>query len=318
MTTVSDYLDLLESEYLSDFVPSGGAAVKFAVGSDGTPDELRQGLIARARSRGFVVATVDAAHVRAHMIDKVFTAIAQQVDWDASARAAVESALASLGFKSAGDADLSLDALAELNDYDPIELRLDLNRALQDLTVRDYELAQEFRIAMLRLCRAQVDRSDATSTEREFVLMWLRGELRLISSLKQAGIFQRIARHNARHMLASLSRWIVKAGGSGLVLDFDIRRCAVPKRPDDELLYYTKAAAMDVYELLRQLIDSTDELSSCFVLVSVAPETLTDPRRGIDHHYDALKFRIWNEVRDRDRTNPLASLVRIAGDGSSR
>lgn len=317
MITVTEYLDLLEAEYLSDFVPCGGASVKFAVGADGSTDELRQGLIARARSKGFVVATVDAAHVRAHMIDRVFMAIAQQVDWDACARAVVESALAQLGFRSTRGDELSLDALAELNEYDPIELRLDLNRTLQELTVRDYDLAQEFRVAMLRLCRAQVDRSDATKAEREFVLMWLRGELRLMSSLKQAGIFQRIARHNARHMLASLSRWIPKAGAAGLVIDFDIRRCALPKRPDDDLIYYTKAAAIDVYELLRQLIDSTDELSSCLVLVSVDPETLTDPRRGIDHHYDALKFRIWDEVRDRDRTNPLASLVRITGDSSS-
>lgn len=317
MITVTEYLDLVEAEYLSDFVPRGGATVKFAVAADGSADDLREGLLNRARARGYMVATVDAAHVRAHMIDRIFTSIAQQIDWDATARAVVETALAGLGFKVAVGGDLSLDSLAELNDYDPIELRLDLNRALQDLTVHDYELAQEFRIAMLRLCRAQVDKSDATSTEHEFVLMWLRGELRLISSLKQAGIFQRIARHNARHMLASLSRWVVKAGGTGLVLDFDIRRCAVPKRPDDELVYYTKAMAIDVYELLRQLIDSTDELSSCFVLASIAPETLTDPRRGIELHYDALKFRIWDEVRDRDRTNPLASLVRITGNRST-
>ena len=121
---------------------------------------------------------------------------------------------------------------------------------------------------MLRLSQAQVDASDAAQAENEFVLMWLRGELRLIQR-KNAGIFQRIARHNAGDMLASLTRWIVLTGGSGLVIDFDIRRCALAKRPDDEHLYYSKAAVIDVYELLRQLIDSTDELSSCFVLVTV-------------------------------------------------
>jgi len=30
---------------------------------------------------------------------------------------------------------------------------------------------------------------------------WLRGELRLISTVKRAQIFQRVARHNARHLL---------------------------------------------------------------------------------------------------------------------
>ena len=316
MIAVSDYLELVETEYLVDFVPSGGAAVKFAVAADGSADELRRGLLDRARTKGYSVATIDAAHVKAHMIDKVFTAIAGQIEWSVGAGAVVRTSLAELGFKVPQDGRLSLDRLAEANDYDPNELRRDLNRVLQDQILRDYELAQEFRLAMLRLCQAQVDTSDLMQTEQDFVLMWLRGELRLISSLKQAGIFQRIARHNARDMLASLTRWIVKTGGAGLVLDFDIRRCALTKRPDDELLYYSKAAVIDVYELLRQLIDSTDELSSCFVLVTIAPETLTDPRRGIEQHYDALKFRIWDEVRDRDRANPLAALVRTSEGGA--
>ncbi len=313
MITVGEYLELLDAEYLSDFIPCGGATVKFAVAANGSDaDDLRHRLLERARAKGFETASVNAAHVRAHMIDKVFHSLAQQIDWDAHARTVVASALNRLGFR-VGEGDLGLDSLAELNDYDPIELRLDLHRALQELTVKDYDMAQEFRVAMLRLCRSQVDKSDAIQMEREHVLLWLRGELRTISALKQAGIFQRIARHNARHMLASLSRWLAKAGSAGLVLDFDIRRCAVPRRPDDALIYYSKAAVIDVYELLRQLIDSTDELSSCFVLVSIAPETLTDPRRGIEYHYDALKFRIWDEVRDRERANPLASLVRIRG-----
>ena len=135
-------------------------------------------------------------------------------------------------------------------------------------------MAQEFRRAMLRLCLAQVDRSDHAQADREAVLAWLKGELRLITALRQAGIFQKVARHNARDLLLSLARWLVKAGHSGLVLDLDIRRCAVSTRPEDGI-YYTKAACLDVYELLRQLIDATDELASCFVLVTTAPETLT-------------------------------------------
>ena len=83
-------------------------------------------------------------------------------------------------------------------------------------------------------------------------------------------------------------------------------RCAVSKRPPEATAsIYTKAACLDVYELLRQLIDATDELASCFVLVTTAPETLIDPKRGIEHNYPALKMRIWNEVRDRQRANPL-------------
>lgn len=317
MIGVSDYLDFVAREYLADFIPSGGAAVKFAVAPDGPADRLRAGLLERARAQGYAVAGIDATRVKVHMIDKVFAAIAEQIEWEACARAVVRGALDRLGFRVPDDGDLSLERLAAANAYDPKELWRDLKRVLQEETLADYELAHEFRLAMLRFCQAEVDHSDATRTEREFVLHWLRGELRLISSLRQAGIFQKIARHNARDMLASLTRWLVKTGRPGLVLDLDIRRCAITKRPDDELLFYSKAAVLDVYELLRQLIDATDELSSCFVLVTIAPETLTDPKRGIEQHYDALKYRIWDEVRDRVRTNPLAALVRTAGDGDS-
>jgi len=316
MIAVEQYLDFVEREYLADYVPAGGAAVKFAAAQDGSAERLRAGLLERAQRQGYAVATIDAAHVKVHMIDKVFSAVAEQIDWEDGARRVVRAAVERLGFRIPGDGDLSLDRLAVENEYEPNELRRDLLRALQQEILEDYELAHEFRLAMLRLCEAEVDRSDAIRAERDLVLLWLRGELRLITSLKHARIYQRIARHNARDMLASLTRWVVKTGRPGLLLDVDLRRCALTKRPDDGLLFYSKAAVLDAYELLRQLIDATDELTSCFCLVTIAPETLTDPKRGIEHHYDALKYRIWDEVRDRVRTNPLAALVRTAGEGA--
>lgn len=311
MLTPSEYVDFVRSEYLSDFVKSGGSAVKFAVADDGA--ELRALLGNAALAEGYAVASVDAGDVRAHMIDKVFHEVARQIDWDAGAVVFVTRAFRSLGFKVPENAsDLTLERIAALNEFDQNELRLDFQRKLQAEILQDFEMAQEFRRAMLRLCQAQVDRSDHVQADRDAVLAWLRGDLRLITALRQAGIFQKIARHNARDLLLSLARWLVKTGHSGLVLDLDIRRCAVSKRPaEPDGVFYTKATCLDVYELLRQLIDATDELASCFVLVTTAPETLTDPKRGIEYHYPALKMRIWNEVRDRRRANPLAALVRL-------
>lgn len=309
--TPSEYVDFLRSEYLSDFVKSGGSAVKFAVTDDGA--ELRALLRNAALAEGYAVASVDAGDVRAHMIDKVFHEVARQIDWNAGAVVFSTRAFRNLGFSVPENAsDLTLERIAALNEFDQNELRLEFQRKLQAEILGDFEMAQEFRRAMLRLCQAQVDRSDPAQADREAVLAWLRGELRLITALRQAGIFQKIARHNARDLLLSLARWLVKTGHSGLVLDLDIRRCAVSKRPAEaDGVFYTKAACLDVYELLRQLIDATDELASCFVLVTTAPGTLTDPRRGIDHNYPQLKMRIWNEVRDRRRANPFAALIRL-------
>jgi hypothetical protein len=63
--------------------------------------------------------------------------------------------------------------------------------------------------------------------------------------------------------------------------------------------------------VLRQLIDNTDELSHCLVAVVASPAFVTDANRGLDA-YQALKLRIFDEVRDRNRDNPLASLLRLA------
>jgi hypothetical protein len=126
-------------------------------------------------------------------------------------------------------------------------------------------------------------------------------------------IFRRIGRHNARQLLFSLAHWLWVNDRSGLLLELDVRRLGFARRPRPEErsgLYYTKTALLDAYELLRQLIDNTDELAHCAVVVVAAPEFLSDQNRGVAA-YQALKLRIYDEVRDRARDNPYSSLVRV-------
>jgi hypothetical protein len=174
-------------------------------------------------------------------------------------------------------------------------------------------MSQEFRLAMIRLCLARLD-PNADPDLAQAVKEWLRGELRLISALKRAPIFQKIARHNARHLLHALPHWLRHAGRSGLVLGLDISRCLEAPRRElrEQGVYYSTAAVLDSYEVLRQLIDTTDELAFCFVGVLAAPGFLGDERRGY-RRYDALYLRLADEVRDRHRQNPLSSLVRVTG-----
>lgn len=314
MIRPSEYVDFLRSEYLADYVRAGGAAVKFVVLPEGAAaQELGTGLREVAQRAGYAYARVDAKDVKVHMIDRVFHAIARQIAWDDLARAVVRNALSELRFRLPEDgAEPTIEGVARANGYDPNELRRDFNRCLQEKLFHDYQMAQEFRIAMIRLCQAQVDHGAPVQTERAAVIEWLTGELRRISALKQALIFQKIARHNARHMLSSLVRWLTRAGWSGLVLDLDIRRCTAARHSGEEAwLSYSKAAALDAYEVLRQLIDATDELSSCLTVVTCAPEFVTDPSRGVDA-YHALKLRIWDDVRDVQRSNPHAALLRLS------
>lgn len=311
----NEYVDFLDREYFGSYVGQGGAAVKFVVAADDhQAQEFSAAVRHRATTGRYLAARVDAAEIRIHMMDQLFFAVASQVDWDGLAATAVRAALAAVAHPVPdGSDDVSVASVAAHHGVDPNELTRDVNRHLQSTVYRDYAMVQEYRIAMLRLCQAQLGTGQVTEAEHTAVLDWLRGELRQISLLRSAMIFRRIGRHNARQMLFSLAHWLATNGSAGLLLELDVRRLGFARRPRAEErtgIYYTKAALLDAYELLRQLVDNTDELSHCCVVVVAAPEFLSDTNRGLDA-YQALKLRIFDEVRDRSRDNPYGSLVRI-------
>jgi hypothetical protein len=247
------------------------------------------------------------------MIDKVFHEVARQVDWTELANRIARRALSRAGFDLPLEGEtLDLESVARSNDYAINYLNVAFHRELQREILHDYDLTQEFRHAMIALCRAQVDRGAEAQTLSERVLEWLRGDLRGISALKEALIFQRVARHNARHLLFSLASWVAKAQKRGLLLLIDASQLAINRRADaGDGVFYTRAAVVDAYELLRQLIDEVDELRGCLIVVGCSAEFLTDPTRGVER-YQALRLRIAEEVKDRRRVNPYAALVRLS------
>jgi hypothetical protein len=314
-----EWVTVVEREYLGDFVRQGGAAVKFAVATtDVGRLDLQRRLMLAGNADDYQVVALNAVDVRLHMIDRLFHAVARQVDWDSLVRTFLERLLRARGLRlpPAGE-PVSIARLATLNAEHEELLRTNLRRALANELFEDFTMTREFRLALIALCAAQLDPTDNPALEAA-IKQWLRGELRLASEVKRALIFQKITRANARHMLFSLAHWLTLAGKSGLVLVLDTARYAEAVRPSQrgEGNYYSTSATIDLFEVLRQLIDATDEVHSLFVAVLVAPSflqpQLQDDRRGI-RSYQALYFRIWDEVYDRNRENPLASLVRIDG-----
>ncbi len=315
MISGHEYSSFLAQEYLSTFVAEGGGAVKFAVANDNDhANAFSSELRSYAEARGYCVVRVDAAQTRVHMMDQVFFTVARQIDFDALAHTTVRAAWAAAAYPVPADSDdVTVSGVAIRFGVDPAELSRDINRQLQQRIYRDYDMVQEFRTAMLRLCQAQLATGQVTEAERAAVLAWLRGDLRQMSLLHSAMIFRKIARNNARQLLFSLAHWLSINATSGLVLELDIRRLGFARRPrpeEREGLYYTKTALLDAYELLRQLVDNTDELTHCCVVVITSPEFVSDLNRGVNV-YQALKLRIFDEVRDRTRDNPYSSLVRL-------
>ncbi|MGH8862885.1 MAG: BREX system ATP-binding domain-containing protein [Jatrophihabitantaceae bacterium] len=312
--SVATYVDFVAKEYLGDYVRNGGAAVRFVVtGDDDVAARWHHGLRAVASADGYLCASVDAAEVRVHMVDQLYAAVAREIDWRALARHQVYQAWDELGLATPDTDGLTVAATAARHDVDVREAARSIRRRLEALLLHDSTLAREFRLAVLRLCQAELGTGEVADAERDAVLAWLRVEPVALRALRSASLYTRVGRHNARSMLTSLATWRSRVSGTGLVLDLDLARLAVSRRPPvDERtgVYYSKAAVLDAYEVLRQLVDATDNMRGVFAGVTLPPALVSDDVRGLPA-YSALHLRIIDEVRDRRRANPYAALVRL-------
>jgi hypothetical protein len=307
-----DWLDVVRQEYLRDLILPGGAAVKVVVPKESSDREpIMEGLRALANRENFAFASVDAGITKIHLIDKLFHAVAAQVEWNKLAHSFVRQLLTEGYSLPAEGASLDLAGLAQLNGRDKTWLTGEINKLLESNLVRECGMCQEFRFAMIELCREAYGEG---LLQEGVVEEWLRGELRRISAMKRCTIFQKIARHNARHMLLSLAHWLRLAGKSGLILTLDISRYTVERRPKepDGTLYHSRPAMFEAYEVIRQLIDGTDDAESCFVVVLSTHGFLDPGHRRSLYNYDALRLRVLDEVYDPHRPNPLSTLIRIS------
>lgn len=312
--SAESYAEFIAKQYLGDYVRGGGAAVRFVVtGSDDVAQRWHRNLASSAADEGYLYVAADAGEIRVHLIDQLYAAVARQLDWNDLAGRQVRAAWEQLGLPAPNATGLSVAAVADHHDVDPREAARSMRRQLEGMLLRDPSLAREFRLALLRLCQAELGNGDVNDAERAAVLSWLRVEPVTLRELRSASLYARIGRHNARSMLVSLAAWRARVAGTGLVLDLDLARLAVSRRPPVEErsgFYYSKAAVLDAYEVLRQLVDATDNLRGVFVAAALPPQLVSDDVRGLPA-YRALQLRVVDEVRDRRRANPFAALVRL-------
>ena len=301
-------------EYLDSFVKDGGSAIKFAVPLD---DQVRpllgDGLESWAREAGYLVANVNAADTKVHMIEQIFFRIAEQIPWQHLSERVMVKLAEETRFRPPQDGGTPLLLrIAEENRIEPDSVMMELRPQIAAKVTKVREMSKDFRVAMTQLCLAQLTGGPEGETTVGVLTDWLTGRNTAISAVKPYQIFNPINRANARHFFESLLRWIRFAGYTGILVVLDIARVTVARNPKDDQLYYTKAAVLDTYEVLRQFIDGTDRLNGC--LIVVAPDVAflnEDSGRGIGV-YEALKFRIFDEIHDRRLVNPMASLVRLS------
>ena len=318
---LDDWLEVVDDEYLSAFIREGGSAVKFAVTDEERRPALQQALKSRCDLSGFLFVSLDAISCRAHMPQDLFFEVARQIDWRLLCRKALLHILSKMSYK-VEEVDASVprgivSAVATANGVDPDYVIQELRPDLERVVYRNAELARPFRSAMAHLCRLECFETAETDGYRGTPLLdWLTGRDNRIGHLRDFGVQTRIDRTTARLFLESTCRWVTEAGYLGTVILLDNSHVTVtpPRpRPPDGPRYYTKAMIMDHYEILREFIDTVDEMSGTLLVVSPAYEFLDDDVRGRGWGcYDALRTRVMDDVRDRELVNPASTLVRIA------
>jgi hypothetical protein len=309
----SQWLEFIEDEYLETFVRDGGSSIKFAVPLDNALcPELFDGLTRLAQQGGYPVININAADTRIHMADEIFFRTAEQVPWPVISRRFLAKLAADLGYAWTGDAAGPLYLrLAEKNQVDPKMLSIDFKKAIATKVLKEGKLSRDFRVAMTHLCMAELSGGQEGETTVKILTDWLTGRNRAVSAVKPYHIFRKIARTTARFFFESMVRWLRAVDYPGLVILLDSRRIVQPRNPEEPGLFYSKAAVMDAYEVLRQFIDGAENLEGFFMVVVPDSSFLEDLGRGISS-YAALKNRVIDEVHDRNLVNPLASLARIA------
>ncbi len=313
--SLDNWMRFINAEYLSTFIRDGGGSIKYAV----TPEEVRPKVHAALKATclelDYAFVELDAAAMRAHMPQDIFSGLASQIDWRLLARRQIlrlahENRYRVEGIDSSTSANV-FDAIAEANGLESQFVIEDIRPAIQDSVSKNSMMAKDFRVAMSHLCRREEPRGEYTGQP---LLDWLTGANARVSNIRPFSIYTSINRTTARYFIESALYWIRHTGYAGTVIVLDNSRVTLARQPYDGQKRYTRAMTMEHYELLREFVDGVDRLSGT-LLVIISDQAFIDetaPRGyGI---YPALRTRVMDDVRDRNLVNPAAAMVRLSED----
>lgn len=282
--TPADWMAFLDAEYLETYIADGGASVKFAVPlDDSSRDAVLSELPRCAHAANYLVLGANAAVARVHMIDQLFYRLAEQVPWRKLSNQFLDHLAVSNNYRApAPGPEPFVERLAAANDLGTDFLFGELRKLLQQTVFRDTSLAKDFRVAMTQLCLAELTAGDEGETTIRVITDWLTGVNKAVSAVKPYQIRSRINRTNARYLLESMLIWIRRGDFRGTVVVLDVDRVTLARNPKDGDVFYSRAALLDVYEVLRQFIDGTDRLEGC-LLVVVPGAGFIDTEKGTRH-----------------------------------
>ena len=311
MAILEQWLTILQTYYLDDYIKSGASAFKMFTSPDSeSVSSVFSNIKELCEEGGYVYVEVLASDCRIDRIEKLFFEIAKQIDWQKYIELDSIKMLKSNQYYIPVGVELTdIDEIARFNGLDTHDFIRDINKITRQEIFADRKMCKEFRTAVASMRRSQFFPTQITPTDIETISCWLQGGKVSLIALKDLRIYSKISRNNARDMISALSKWIAYVSGKGLVIGLDLSALLKTTKITDEL-HYSKGALLDAYEVLRQFIDDTDENENCLIIAGAPVSIITDEKRSLDSYY-ALKNRLMSEVHDKSKQNLLAALINL-------
>ncbi len=296
-------------EYLERYIADGGSQFKLLIGRPGSgKTHLLRRLERAAHDLGYIVAAFPADSVRLQRIDDLYRAIVNHLDLVELTRRLANRVISRMGY----DPERVPDSLTFV-DWVVQEGRI------RELVARQTQEQLEgfFRRRRIdtSLCLAYIQLSAAylgiraiPAETQDTLYDWIRGEPLKAAALGPLLIRRPIDRYNARVMLDSLSRLARELDFKGVVVTIDRLEDIVTRIPETGRWKYTRSALNDVYQSLREFVDSMPFLTSVWMVLAGRRELLDDRLRGI-RSYDALWLRLQHEVAVPERFNRFGQII---------
>lgn len=295
---------------LAEFVGAGGASVRLVVGDSPADVAYTRDAVARLADQfNLHFFDVDGGRTKLHYPNEILAAIAEQIDFSTAMTSFLFQALIESQFEVPSDTSkFTVREVAELNGLAPRAVRKIVNDRIRSAIMRDRRLVRDVRYALFRLSQ-DVQAGWADHAGGDVPSRWLTNQVTGIRELRELGIVQKVTRHNARGLLRSLLTWLPTSQREGSVVFVDALRLGVLRNPHDGEEFYTRAALSDVYEVIREFIDETDDMRHVLLVFGMPREFLSvDPKgRGMGV-YQALQFRVTG-FSESTMPNPLSNMV---------
>ena len=293
-----EWVQRFENEYLSDYLKSGGSAVKVLSGSASSHTRAIEAICSASSRNGYFFVKLDPNDLDdndrkpdLHRIDRFFFETTGGVDWKAWAATEAKSFLQSHGILITDGRELNdIEGIATDNGRVSTDLINQYQREFATPLIRDHRLSIEFRAALKALSSAQLDPESMSATTEEVLISWFAGKSLpgAAAALKRIQIFARIDRSNARYILSSFCRWLSRTGRAGLVvvLDFrpyeNVRMTVAQRRKVTEAKLKDAIASRVSHAELDRIVAEGDELPPTSYSQTAYLQMLQLLRRFID------------------------------------